>query len=336
MNRPLLATTLVVAIATGVIGAAAIESSGGGGGAATTPQSSSAATATSRDAPSYLDQLAGLPVLPAGALAGRVLVATPDCTIAWLDLATQQRTAAREETRQCLRGQYTVDSDSSSNLAVVRAPDGSVAAEVPIPDGWAVGDQVEDGFALCGPAGRGVFIRYRGGRRRLPGCPAVVIDGRLLFLRGDARTLVDERGRKVLRLRSPLEERQSPRQLSSGPLLVEIRSGGPTDLYVGGRYRGSVPVTEAGDECTVSGVSRDAHTVLAQCAPEGTLAVFRDGEAYRVNPLLATQDVVISPNGRWLLVHIPSLGGAVAVDAVTLTPRYRLPVNEAAALLDWQ
>jgi hypothetical protein len=333
-RRGLVATLLAVAVAAGVVAAAVIDS-GRGSDAAPEPSAPGSAVhpTTARVAPSYFDLLSGLPQLPPGALHGRLLTSMPDCNLTWTDLGTHDGAAAPGKIRQCLRGRYTVDSAFGSDRAIVRGPDYSVAAEVPIPPGWSVRWQTEAGFAMCGPAGRAVFVAYRGGRRRLPDCPGGVIDGRFFYLRGD-RTLVDERGREVLRLRRRLVG-QNVRQLSSGVVLVEPFQAGDTDLYSSGRYRGSVPTQRAGSECSVSSVSDDHRTVLAQCGSGGALAVFRDGEPHPVNPLLASQDAVMSPDGRWLLVHLASIGYAVVVDAETLTPRYRIPMAAPAALLEW-
>jgi hypothetical protein len=334
-RRGLIATALALAAAAGVVVAAAIDSAGGGAASTAGAASSARTTTTTPRGPSYFDQLNSLPRLTPGELPGRVLVSNLGCDLVWTDLATLHGTPAQSDVRECLRGQDQVESNPGSGWAIVRAPDGSVAAQVPVPSGWFLDEQTMDGFVLCSYDGRQAdFVRYRGGRRRLPECPAGVIDGQLVFPRG--RMLVDERGRTVLRFRHAFDNRHVLRQLSSGTVIVESLGSGPTDLYASGRYRGSVPIKQAGDRCSVSSVSRDATAVLGQCPPGGAMVVFRNGEPHPVNPLLASTDVLMSPDGKWLLVHVPAIAYAVVVDAVTLAPRYRLPLTQAAALLDWR
>jgi hypothetical protein len=335
MGRGLIATGLAVAIAAGVAGAAILDSTGGSGGETTTARSASPSTAAgSRAAPSYFDQLNSLPSVSPGDLPGRVLIASPTCLYAWFDLATLRPTPAPDRARSCRGGQYVADQLPGEDRLIVHKPDGAPVRTIRIPRGWFAGLETESAVALCSGDGReAVLARFRGGRRRLPACPVAVVDDQLVFPEG--RTLTDEHGRPVLRLHRPFGN-SGPivQQLSSRLIVVE----GPdtADLYSDGRYRASIRLSGVGDQCHVGSVSRDVRTVLVSCPPGGALVVVRDGEAHALNPLLASPDASLSPDGRWLLVHVAALPYGVAVDTATLAPRFRVPLTAVDALAAWE
>jgi hypothetical protein len=334
-RRGLVATGLAVAVAVGVIGAAILDSAGGSGAETTAAGVRSATpTASTRPAPSYFDQLNSLPAVGSGDLPGRVLIASPTCLYAWLDLTTLRPTPAPDQERRCRGGAYMADQAPGEPFLIIHKADGPPVRMIRIPRGWFAGLQTADAVALCsGDDRRAVLTRFRGGRRRLPSCPVGVIDDRLVFAQG--RTLTDERGRQVLRLHQPIDKTHPIVQQLS-PRLIVVEGLDTADLYGDGRYRASVRLSGVGDQCHVASVSRDVRTVLVSCPPGGALIVVRDGEAHAVNPLLASQDAVLSADGRWLLDHVSALPYGVVLDTRTLAPRFRLPLTAVGALAAWE
>jgi hypothetical protein len=331
-RRGLAATLLAVAVAAGVVVAAVIDGRGSGSQAAgTTRTASSAGAATTRSAPSYFDQLNALPVVQAGGLAGAVLIATPSCGFNRLALGTMQLSSPPAKVQECLRGTYVAEPDPDSNVVRVYAPAGEKDFVIHPGKAWWYVDQTSEGVVLCSVDGAKLVL-FHGGSRRLPDCPWGQIDGRLVFLRG--RLLVDERGRVVLRLRRVFDD-WIIRQLPSGQVLAETNRGLRADVYVAGHYAGAVSFQPVGgDMCHAAGISRDGKTVLGMCG-EGGIVIVRDHVQQHVNDLLSSPDVLLSPDGRWILDHVPALGFGVVIDAATLTPRYRVPLGEAATLLEW-
>jgi hypothetical protein len=332
-RRGLAATLLAVAVVAGVVGAAALDGAGSGGHATTSAAATTRATATARTEPSLFDRLVALPAAPAGLLPGHVLIEAPNCRFRRLDLATLRHVVSLAATRACRLGQYSVDQQEGPGVVVLQPPSGADGTVIHLGRAWGVGQQTAEGVALCNRDGRARLILFHGGGRSLPSCPVAVIDGRLAFLSG--RHLVDEQGRSVVALRQPIGDRYI-RQLSSGVVVVEpIGRDEPTDLYRAGRFLASVPIWRAGVLCSAASASRDGRIVLAECGSAGGLVVLRDGTPHVVDDVLASADVLLSPDGHWIIDHVPAMAFGLVLNALTLTPSYRLPVREDEGLVAW-
>jgi hypothetical protein len=305
-----------------VIAAAVFDAGGGGSGSAARPTTATGSTGASvRTLAPYATRLEALPAVRPGSLQGTLEVSDGRCHFTRVDLATMTTRALPAENRQCLQPDQAVRSDVASNVIHIRAIGGHPARTVHIPPGWWWSGETSDGLILCRSGGARLVL-FAGGAQDLPSCPVAQIDGQLAFGTRHGRTVTDRAGRVLVALRHPLRD-AAVWQLSSGIVVVSYQ-GGSADLYRNGALLRSLDLGRVNPECGVSDVSLDGRVVLAECGPDGQLAIFRDGVGHPIRDELSSFDALLSPDGRELLITLTYSPRAVILDTTTLAPKLRL------------
>src|SRR3954462_15926959 len=204
---------------------------------------------------SLADRLARLPAVAPGELAGVLYIG--GCPTAILDLATLETATppgdvcAPPGARFGLR--YGDRQGDNRELPVVDL-DGKPVETVQAPDGWDYIGLAQQGILFCrGDDGQeGRLRRFRGGTTRLRSCPLTQTRaGLMLFPGRDGRSVIDERGRRVLALARPVHEGAGVRELGDGLLAVD------NELYRDGRR-----IASYDEGSFVTSASRDGKVAL--------------------------------------------------------------------------
>jgi len=152
-------------------------------------------------------------------------------------------------------------------------------------------------------------------------------DGRLLFASADRRSLIDERGRRVLTMAGHLPEIPDIRQIGDGLFAVN------TELYRDGRR-----IAAFGTEgVSILGASSDGSVALLQRDGTGELVVYRDGVPHALSNELTGSfpSGVVAPDGGRILLQ-RDRGAAIVIDAATRRPLARLEIVSGDFVFDWR
>lgn len=300
---------------------------GGSAGGATTSAAASDGVTSPAPLGTMSERLARLAPVPPGELAGTLHFADDaGCWQLTIDLATLMRSTPPGGV--CFatggrRGVYDLYDDPRPTRVVDL--DGRTTETIAVPDGWGLWTIARDGLVFCNYFLAGPARIWRFGRAwaPLPDCPVAKGQDGLLFAGPRRRSIVDERGRRVAALTEPLGEFARIRPIGDALLAVDSR------LYGDGRLLASYQEPGA----IVLGASRDAGVALISVGPR--LIIYRDGTAHPIDSSVATRGGVVSPDGTLLLVqHDQEV--LIVLDAATLRPLARLPINAYASLRDWR
>ena len=308
---------------------------GGRGGsaardAALTATGTTAPTTSLTELGTLSDQLARLPAVAPGDLAGVLDLGGTGCEQLTLDLATFAVTGTPRDVCAAPGARYGVPvrdvRRSPSELAVVDLA-GRPAETVPVPAGWDWWGVAPDGLVFCkGSDGPGRLRRFGGGSRPLPSCPLTQARDGLLFLGRDRRSIVDEAGRRLAAQRGRISRFASVRPFGDGMLAIDMDLYGP-----GGRRLASLHDPDG----IVMGASQDGRVVLVSEAAGTRLFVYRDGKPHGIDESLATRAGLVSPDGKRVLIQRDSRL-LIELDATTLRPLGRLELDRRGELLDWR
>ncbi len=341
----------VIAAACGVAIAALFDAGSSHGTAVTTVARSDSISV--RQVGGLEAQLARLPEVLPGDLAGRLLIANDTCAFRALDLATMEyQTAPAPEANPCsVGGGRTVepaDLDARQNptALVVKNTSGRLIRRVSIPHGWFWSSSTRFGVVLCSGVGGGdaaTFVNFTGRIVTLQSCPLTTIGDQLVFPSPDRRALVDQHDRRIVALHDRLGQFPAVSMLSSGILSV---IAGATDhpptaaLYLHGRLLRRVPLEPALDPRAgqrVASTSRDGRIVVVVDDQFGGGSVVfgpHSDAPRRIRAAYAGGIVLASPDGRFIIVRHNQQ--VVVLDAITLTPERLLRVETPENVYDWR
>jgi hypothetical protein len=311
----------------------------GGGGddveaGRTTPDAAGATaqTTSSTGLGTLSERLARLPSIAPGELAGVLEVRTGECSPATIDLGTLEMSARRADVCAAPGARFGVrllDIEADRRNIAVFDLDGRPIETVAVPAGWLFYHFARRGIVLCDDEGRqGRLRRFRGGTTRLPSCPlGETRDGLLLFPGAHRRSVIDERGRRIVALSRPLQQFPTIHELGDRLLAVDA------DLYRDGRRIAS----DGGGAHFVFGASRDGKVALLE--GDGTMFLYRDGVLHPIDDaLVAGSDVpagVVAPDGRRILLQSDN-ETLLEIDAATRRPLARLELGARGYLSDWR
>jgi hypothetical protein len=294
---------------------------------------SAATTASLPTLGSISDQLARLPPVVPGELAGVLDLGTADCSPDHVDLSTLERASTHADICAAPGAKFGIRKrEATDEEVIVRDLDGRRIEAVGVPSGWFFSGFTRQGIVFCDDGGdahaHGRLRRFLGSTTRLPSCPLTQTrDGRLLFASADHRSVIDERGRRVLTMAGHLPQVPDIRQIGDGLFAVN------TELYRDGRR-----IASYGTEgVSILGASSDGSVALLQRDGTGELVVYRDGVSHALGNEL-TGDFpsgVVAPDGRRILLQ-RDREGAIVIDAATRRPLSRLDIVTGAFVFDWR
>ncbi len=280
---------------------------------------------------SVSDQLARLPSVTPGELAGVLGVTARDCSPDQIDLGTLERLAAATDICAAPGAKFGIrDGELSDGQVDVVDLNGRPVETVPVPRGWFIYGLTRQGIALCDDDGdaHGWLHRFLGSTVRLPSCPrGQTRDGRLLFVSADRRSLIDERGRRVLTVAGRLPRVPDIQPIGDRLLAVD------TELYRDGRQIASY----GKGGLSVLGASGDGSVALLQRDETGDLVVYRGGVMHAVRKEL-TGDAgtgVVAPDGERILLQRDG-GVSIVIDAATRRPLARLELRAGEYVYEWR
>jgi hypothetical protein len=287
-----------------------------------------ASTASLPTLGSVSDQLARLPPVAPGELAGVLDVSADHCSPDQVDLGTLERVstppdicAAPGATYGFRAGGYPDDQVDVVDL------DGRPVEAVAVPSGWYFGGVTREGIVFCiedGRATRARLRRFLGATTRLPSCPVGQTgDGRPLFASADGRSVFDERGHRIATMAERLHTDVSP--IGDGLLVVE------NELYRDGRR-----IASYGEGLSILGASGDGRVLLLQRDETRELVVHHRGVPHVLSKDLTgvAGSGVVSPDGERILFQ-RDRGDAIVIDAATRRQIARLDIDAGAEDYYW-
>ena len=306
---------------------------GAGDEAQTSPDGQvTAPTASLAGLGSLAERLARLPAVAPGELDG-VLYIGGVCPTAILDLATLETATPPGDVCAAPGARFGIrygDLQGDNRELPVVDLDGKPVETVHAPDGWEYSGLAQQGILFCrgddGAEGR--LRRFRGGTTRLPSCPLTQTRaGLMLFPGGDGRSVIDERGRRVLALARPVQAGAGVRELGDGLLLVDH------ELYRDGRR-----IASYDEGSYVTSASRDGQVALQwriKRLSDGSseqLFVYYRGEWHAIG-LEVVGGGVVAPDGRRILLQHDD-NTMIEIDPATRRPLARLETD--GFVLDWR
>ena len=318
-----------VATRDGPLGGRGAESRGPAGSA--TADGAPVSTASLPTLGSVSDQLARLPAVAPGELAGVLDVSADHCSPDHVDLGTLERVSTPPDICAASGGKYGYRAGQYPEDQVdVVDLDGRPVETVAVPSGWFFAGVTREGIVFCtddGGATRARLRRFLGTTTRLPSCPVGQTgDGRPLFASADYRSVVDERGHRIATMagRLPLHTDVSP--IGDGLLVVE------NELYRNGRR-----IASYGKGLSILGASSDGSVLLLQRDETRELVVHHRGVPHVLSKDLtgvAGSGVVAPDGGRILLQR--DRGAGIVIDAATRRPLARLDIVAGDFVFDWR
>jgi hypothetical protein len=311
----------------------------GGGGAdsggparSATAVGAPASTASLPTLGSFSDQLARLPPVAPGDLAGVLHVFADDCSPDQVDLGTFAWASTDSETCTPPGGKYGARGGEGDDDPVeVIDLDGRPVETVAVPRGWFFARVTRDGLVFCSDDGKTTRARLRrflgGGTRRLPSCPlGDTRDGTLLFASADRRSLIDERGRRFATMAGHLPRVTEIRSIGDGLLAVN------TELHRNGRR-----IASYGRDVTILGASSDGRVALLRRNDTEELLVHRNGVPHALSRELTgvSPSGVVAPDGGRILLQRDQ-GTGIVIDAATRRPLARLEIVAGDYVFDWR
>jgi hypothetical protein len=282
---------------------------------------------------SFSDQLARLPAVAPGELAGVLDVYADDCSPDQVDLGTFERASTHTDTCAAPGGKYGFRAGEYPEQQVdVVDLAGRPVESVPVPSGWFFGGLTREGIVFCfddGEAPRARLRRFLGTTtRRLPSCPlGRTRDGRLLFAGADRRSLIDERGRRLVTMAGHLRRGTEIRPIGDGLLAIN------TELYRNGRR-----IASYGKGLAILGASSDGSVALLRRGETDELVVHHSGVSHALSKDLTgvSGGGVVAPDGGRILLQRDDRKGAIVIDAATRRPLARLEIVSADVVFDWR
>ncbi len=279
---------------------------------------------------SIADQLARLPAVAPGELAGVLDVGAEDCSPDHVDLRTFERASTHADICAAPGAKFGIRyREVTDDEVIVRDLHGRQADAVAVPSGWFFSGFTREGLVFCiddGGATRARLRRFLGTTTRLPSCPlGHTRDGRLLFASADSRSLIDERGHRIATMAKPLHT--DVRTIGGGGLLVV-----GNELYRNGRR-----ITSYGEGMSILGASGDGSVLLLQRDETGELVVNHRGVPHVLSKDLTgvSGSGVVAPDGGRILIQ-RDRGAAIVIDAATRRPLARLEIVAGDFVFDWR
>ena len=287
------------------------------------------ATASLPTLGSVSDQLARLPAVAPGELAGVLDVFAEHCSPDHVDLGTLERVSTPTDICAASGAKYGFrGGDWPENRVDVVDLDGRPVETVAVPSGWDFAGVTREGIVFCieeEGATRARLRRFLGTTSRLPSCPVGQTgDGRPLFASADYRSVFDERGHRIATLARRLHT--DVRTIGDGLLAVS------NELHRNGRR-----IATYGKGLSILGASSDGSVVLLQRDETRELVVHHRGVPHVLSKDLtgvAGSGVVAPDGGRILLQR--DLGAAIVIDAATRRPLARLEIVTGDLVFDWR
>jgi hypothetical protein len=303
----------------------------GGTARSATADGATASTASLPTLGTFWDQLARLPAVAPGELAGVLDVFADDCSPDRIDLGTFERAATHTDTCAAPGAKYGIRSgDEPESQVEVVDLDGRPVETVAVPRGWWFSGVTREGIVFCideDGATRARLRRFRSSTtRRLPSCPLSTRDGRLLFASADRRSLIDERGRRIATMAGHLPRITEIRPIGDGLLAVN------TELHRNGRR-----IASYGKGVSILGASSDGSVALLRNETE-ELVVHHSGAQHALSRDLTgvTGYGVVAPDGRRILLQREDRDDAIVIDAATRRPLARLEIVAGAFVFNWR
>jgi hypothetical protein len=207
--------------------------------------------------------------------------------------------------------------------------DGTPVETVHAPEGWEYYGLAQQGIVFCRgddrPEGR--LRRFRGGTTLLPSCPLTQTRaGLMLFPGGDGRSVIDERGRRIVALTRPVQAGISGvGEVGDGLLVVD------QELYRDGRR-----IAAYDEDSLVVSASRDGKVALLRVY-DGNNApwfVYHHGGLHAIDEdLIQGGPGVVAPDGQRILLQ-PDSRTMIEIDPATLRPLARL--ETADIVVGWR
>lgn len=327
-------------------GAALLVRSTSSGSSTTTTSTSTKTTTGSISLASGDDVVRGLPAPRAG---GRILVATVDCRLELITVATRSIARPRPDVASCSAtllpspdlavasiGEAEKE-PSWRRLGLDREEDRSLLPSVPA--SWAVGPRGEIATCLTqGAVSNVALFPPAGPRRDLPGCGPAWWRGRLVRIDPSGR-IVDENGVEVLDRRDARGTVAGVSALAAsrdGSHLALVHGVAPnlvvTVFDAGSTAAATVPVPFIGGRVARVLLSDDGRLVAIQTNTGWTVGR-TDGSVPPINDVAQSIiiDVSIAPDSKAIAIALAHR--IVFLDPVTLGPVAQLPVE--ADSLDW-
>ena len=347
MNAGRLATVAVVLVVAVVAGASLADTRRTGVAVEPSPPAATTAAAE-RDRVtaigSLADQLERLPTVAVGELAGRIHRRLPACRWLATDLATgvEEDLTPRGRCPLWLPGwryAFAFSVEQSANALIVRAVDvfegtrRTGRIELPHrPTGGAAGTP-RGRFALCLRGDRPTTRVYRGATllRTVRACGPVAFGEEFLFQDGARFRGAD--GRVALDFGDP-----QPYVQPAVNGLVVVAARGTVSVYRGRRRIRSFPLPDGVTAAAIvdSDASEEGRTVVLRfhAVSAADIVVFRAGTDVvgrtQIGTVLTAR---LAPDGRSVAAVVA--GVPVVLDATTLAPVARLPIEPASALVAW-
>ena len=281
---------------------------------------------------SISDQLARLPAVAPGELAGVLDVGAEDCSPDHVDLRTFERASTHADNCAAPGAKFGIRyREVTDDEVIVRDLHGRQADAVAVPSGWFFSGFTREGLVFCiddGGATRARLRRFLGTTTRLPSCPlGHTRDGRLLFASADSRSLIDERGHRIATMAGHLPRITEIRPIGDGLLAVN------TELHRNGRR-----IASYGKGLAIVGASSDGSVALLRRNETGELVVHHSGVSHALSKDLTGDFAgsgVVAPDGGRILIQ-RDRGAAIVIDAATRRPLARLEIVAGDFVFDWR
>ncbi len=317
-----------VATRDGPLGGRGAES--GGPAPSATADGAPASTASLPTLGSISDQLARLPAVAPGELAGVLDVSVDHCSPDQVDLGTLERVSTPPGICAAPGAKYGFRAgDYGEDQVHVVDLDGRPVETAVVPSGWFFSGATREGIVFCiedGGATRARLRRFLGTTTRLPSCPAGQTgDGRPLFASADGRSVFDERGHRIATMAKPLHT--DVRTIGGGGLLVV-----GNELYRNGRR-----ITSYGEGMSILGASGDGSVLLLQRDETRELVVHHRGVPHVLSKDLTgvAGSGVVAPDGGRILIQ-RDRGAGIVIDAATRRPLARLDIVAGDFVFNWR
>jgi hypothetical protein len=308
----------------GPLGGRGAES--GGPARTATADGAPASTASLPTLGSISDQLARLPAVAPGELAGVLDVSVDHCSSDQVDLGTLERASPPPDTCASPGAKYGYrGGDWPEDQVEVVDLDGRPVETVAVPSGWFFAGVTREGIVFCiedGGATRARLRRFLGTTKRLPSCPAGRTgDGRPLFASADGRSVFDERGHRLATMAEPLHTDV----LSIGDALLVVGN----ELFRNGRRIAS--------DGSILGASSDGSVLLFQRDETRELVVYHRGVPHVLSKDLTgvAGSGVVAPDGGRILIQ-RDRGAGIVIDAATRRPLARLDIVTGDFVFNWR